>query len=88
MSKLLSLYSRSFERRPLLTLALTNGCLMALGDFSAQALATPALNATLPPYDYLRTARFLTYGAAWGPLSGMWNVRRFSAQPAAASWTR
>lgn len=38
MSSLLRTYTRSFERRPYLTLCVANGILMSVGDISAQML--------------------------------------------------
>lgn len=38
MSSLLRTYTRSFERRPYITLCVANGILMSVGDISAQML--------------------------------------------------
>lgn len=73
-SKMLRLYSKSFERSPYLTLLCTNALLMGLGDISAQTMhsfnASPELLSQA--FDYERTMRYCTYGAAIGPLGGRW----------------
>jgi len=48
MSKLLRVYTRSFERNPSLTLLVANGTLMSLGDLGAQALAMSVCPSLLP----------------------------------------
>ncbi|GAA5826174.1 hypothetical protein JCM5353_003833 [Sporobolomyces roseus] len=71
MSKLLRVYTRSFERNPSLTLLVANGTLMSLGDLGAQALA---MSSGVPfAYDATRTLRFAMFGASMGPLAGAWN---------------
>ncbi|GAA6061144.1 hypothetical protein JCM10212_001744 [Sporobolomyces blumeae] len=71
MSKLLRVYTRSFERKPYLTLLIANGTLMSIGDLGAQALA---MSSGVPfAYDAARTLRFAIFGASMGPLAGAWN---------------
>ncbi|GAA6020519.1 hypothetical protein JCM11491_001383 [Sporobolomyces phaffii] len=71
MSKLLRLYSRSFERNPSVTLLAANSALMTLGDLGAQALV---MSSGVPfSYDAARTLRFAVFGASMGPLAGVWN---------------
>ncbi|KAM0750768.1 hypothetical protein T439DRAFT_325825 [Meredithblackwellia eburnea MCA 4105] len=69
---LLNTYTRNFERRPYLTLFITNGVLMALGDCCAQTIFSGSASAGLP-YDIERTLRFLIFGSSVGPLAGAWN---------------
>lgn len=71
MSALLRVYSRSFERRPYLTLCIANGLLMSLGDCSAQVMGLS--NGMQMAYDLERTSRFAIFGASMGPLGGAWN---------------
>ena len=70
-----SFYRRSFERRPWLTLAITNGGLTLLADVLAQSVEriTRTDLAPQPDWDYARSARFLTYGTAMGPFLAEWN---------------
>ncbi|KAL1740556.1 hypothetical protein HDZ31DRAFT_47264 [Schizophyllum fasciatum] len=69
-------YLRSFEARPNVTLAITGGCMQALGD----AVAQITQNVTRKPheerlaYDPLRTLRFFVFGFATSPLIGKWNL--------------
>ncbi|GAA5907140.1 Mpv17/PMP22 family protein [Sporobolomyces salmoneus] len=69
MSKLLRIYTRSFERNPSLTLMIANSTLMSMGDIGAQALAM----SSGIDYDAARTLRFAVFGASMGPLAGVWN---------------
>ncbi|BGP41145.1 hypothetical protein JCM10450v2_005177 [Rhodotorula kratochvilovae] len=71
MSALLRTYSRSFERRPYLTLCVANGLLMSIGDVSAQIIGL-STGASLA-FDVERTMRFAVFGASMGPLGGAWN---------------
>lgn len=68
--RLLGAYTRSFDRSPWVTLMVTNGTLMALGDVSAQVLFS---GAGVSAYHAVRTMRFAVYGAAIGPVAGAWN---------------
>lgn len=71
MSALLRVYSRSFERRPYLTLCIANGLLMSIGDVSAQVMGLS--NGMQMAFDLERTSRFAMFGASMGPLGGAWN---------------
>ncbi|KAJ1734605.1 hypothetical protein LPJ61_000987 [Coemansia biformis] len=68
MLVLVKLWNRCAERRPLLTLSLTNGAMAGVGDAIAQRLAP----APAPAYDPWRTARFVTYGCLFGPVAFRW----------------
>lgn len=72
--RLLTAYTRSFERSPYVTLLVTNGVLMGFGDFSAQTLGSLAgISSGALGYDAVRTLRFAVFGASMGPLAGAWN---------------
>ncbi|KAL7337556.1 hypothetical protein BJY59DRAFT_717255 [Rhodotorula toruloides] len=81
MSSLLRTYTRSFERRPYITLCVANGILMSVGDISAQMLGLGCIvwavlggqQGLQPMYDLTRTLRFAVFGASMGPLGGAWN---------------
>ncbi|SGZ26427.1 BQ5605_C024g09912 [Microbotryum silenes-dioicae] len=78
MSALMRAYTRSFERRPYVTLLIANGLLMSLGDGAAQSLAmltasSPDASAEVLAFDFARTFRFAFFGASMGPLAGAWN---------------
>ncbi|SCV70514.1 BQ2448_1908 [Microbotryum intermedium] len=78
MSSLMRAYTRSFERRPYVTLLIANGLLMSLGDGAAQSLAmltapAPDASAELLAFDFSRAFRFAFFGASMGPLAGAWN---------------
>ncbi|KAJ2380287.1 hypothetical protein H4S02_006755 [Coemansia sp. RSA 2611] len=86
MASLRQFWSRWANRRPLLTLSLTNGVMGAIGDAIAQSIApspSPPLPQTdkamlaghdgrRPPYDFARTARFFVYGCMFGPVAYRW----------------
>ncbi|KAJ7071241.1 hypothetical protein C8F01DRAFT_1109670 [Mycena amicta] len=69
-------YQSSFEAHPNKTLALTGGCLNALGDLVAQGNQ----NLTRKPHeqpqswDAVRTLRFFVFGASISPFLGRWNA--------------
>ncbi|KAJ2806758.1 hypothetical protein H4R20_001565 [Coemansia guatemalensis] len=76
------------NRRPLLTLSLTNGAICGIGDTIAQLVApppalfqhaepsktTPSKIGSAPVQDYSlwRTFRFCIYGCAFGPVAHKW----------------
>ncbi|KAJ7275262.1 hypothetical protein B0H12DRAFT_1086469 [Mycena haematopus] len=69
-------YQYSFDTRPHTTLAVTGGCLNALGDVVAQVshniLRKP--HDERKSYDPLRTLRFFVFGASISPFLGRWNT--------------
>lgn len=65
-------YQQSFNTRPNITLALTGGCLNALGDIVAQ-VAQNATDRQHERFDVPRTLRFFFFGLAISPLIGRWN---------------
>ncbi|KAJ7169660.1 hypothetical protein C8R46DRAFT_1089559 [Mycena filopes] len=69
-------YQTSFDARPHTTLAITGGCLNALGDIVAQVshnvLRKP--HEERAAYDPTRTLRFFVFGASISPFIGRWNV--------------
>ncbi|EDR15444.1 uncharacterized protein LACBIDRAFT_227871 [Laccaria bicolor S238N-H82] len=69
-------YQHSFDTHPNSTLAITGGCLNALGDFVAQ-ISQKALrkeqHGGYEPYDFLRTLRFFCFGFTISPFMGRWN---------------
>ncbi|KAF7339839.1 Vacuolar membrane protein [Mycena venus] len=68
-------YQYSFDTRPHTTLAVTGGCLNALGDVVAQVshniLRQP--HDERKPFDPTRTLRFFVFGASISPFLGRWN---------------
>ncbi|KAF8649834.1 hypothetical protein AX16_005598 [Volvariella volvacea WC 439] len=69
-------YQQSFHTRPNITLAITGGCLNALGDAVAQVtqkLSGKRLDDNYSGYDVPRTLRYFCYGVAISPLIGRWN---------------
>ncbi|KAJ7932626.1 hypothetical protein B0H13DRAFT_1956227 [Mycena leptocephala] len=69
-------YQASFDTRPHTTLAVTGGCLNALGDVVAQVshniLRKP--HDDYVPFDPIRTSRFFVFGATISPFLGRWNT--------------
>ncbi|KAH9487139.1 Protein SYM1 [Psilocybe cubensis] len=76
-------YQHSFDTHPYSTLAVTGGCLNALGDVVAQVAQRTVGRGEkedVPKYDVTRTARFFAYGVMISPFMGRWNLfleRRF-----------
>ncbi|PPQ90429.1 hypothetical protein CVT25_014947 [Psilocybe cyanescens] len=76
-------YMHSFDSHPYSTLAVTGGCLNALGDVVAQVAQRTVgkgEHEEVPRYDVTRTARFFAYGVMISPFMGRWNIfleRRF-----------
>ncbi|KDR84774.1 hypothetical protein GALMADRAFT_233120 [Galerina marginata CBS 339.88] len=79
-------YQHSFDSHPNTTLAVTGGCLNALGDAVAQ-VSQNALKKEKHEdfrYDVARTMRFFCFGFAISPVMGRWNgvlERRFPLRP-------
>jgi len=76
-------YRHSFRAYPNWTLAITGGCLSAVGDAVAQ-LTQNAMGGKdhedRQLFDIARTTRFFCYGLAMSPIMGRWNFfleRRF-----------
>ncbi|TFK41378.1 hypothetical protein BDQ12DRAFT_626793 [Crucibulum laeve] len=72
-------YQLSFDARPHSTLAVTGGCLNALGDFVAQVSSNVVClgreeHEKRQPYDYVRTMRFFAFGVMISPMMGRWNT--------------
>ncbi|KAI9494699.1 hypothetical protein BDB00DRAFT_726822, partial [Zychaea mexicana] len=80
-------YNRSYNKRPIITLCITNGILGALSDGLAQAITyrdkhTKQLPERLrqhedqwppqPAYDGMRTSRFALYNVCVAPFVGKW----------------
>lgn len=76
MFKFGTAWNRWASRRPLLTLALTNGAMGGAGDIIAQSLtmntATKEDGAFNRRYDPWRTVRFFVYGCAFAPVAFKW----------------
>ena len=79
-------YARNFERRPWVTLAVTNGALGVLADGVAQSLERVSVTQqrerdpkSAPPesgneaWDWERSGRFLAFGVGMAPLLAEWN---------------
>jgi len=68
-------YQHSFETHPNTTLAITGGCLNALGDFVAQVSQNTwrKEHEEYRRYDFARSLRFFCYGFTISPLMGRWN---------------
>lgn len=67
-------YTTNFDRRPVVTLSITNGVLNTIADAlaqSSQIMLTPS-HLPSPVYDPVRTLRFAVFGAALGPIIGAW----------------
>ncbi|KAJ2767382.1 hypothetical protein IWQ57_003971 [Coemansia nantahalensis] len=94
MSALVRLWNHYAERRPLLTLSLTNGAMAGAGDAIAQLLAPAQASGsqrTAQAYDPWRTARFGAFGCLFGPVAFRWYSlldRRFPLPAKAAAWAR
>ncbi|ABN66872.2 predicted protein [Scheffersomyces stipitis CBS 6054] len=72
MSSILRWYNQLLLRRPLLTNMISTGFLFGSGDFLAQRLFPPQ-DGEIPPYDYLRTLRAVTYGSiVFAPIGDRW----------------
>ncbi|KAJ7630719.1 hypothetical protein FB45DRAFT_916372 [Roridomyces roridus] len=69
-------YQTSFDSRPHTTLAVTGGCLNALGDIVAQWTQniTRKPHDKYAPFDGIRTLRFFVFGASISPFLGRWNT--------------
>ncbi|KAG2023873.1 hypothetical protein CC2G_001480 [Coprinopsis cinerea AmutBmut pab1-1] len=71
-------YQHSFDTHPNVTLAVTGGCLNALGDCVAQVsertMGTRKETDQYRAYDIARTFRFFCYGFAISPFLGRWNA--------------
>ncbi|KAI8322041.1 hypothetical protein GQ54DRAFT_304350 [Martensiomyces pterosporus] len=71
-------WNRSAAKRPLLTLALTNGVMGATGDILAQYISPPppaaadAKKTFSSQYNPWRTARFFAYGCMFAPVAHRW----------------
>jgi len=79
-------YQHSFHAYPNWTLAITGGCLSAVGDVVAQ-LTQNAMGSKDPEdrplFDIERTTRFFCFGLAMSPIMGRWNIfleRRFPSR--------
>ncbi|KAF8898366.1 hypothetical protein BD779DRAFT_1666232 [Infundibulicybe gibba] len=68
-------YQQSFDTHPNATLAITGGCLNALGDMVAQMTQNfdTKEHEIHPRYDLTRTLRFFCFGITISPLIGRWN---------------
>ncbi|KAJ6509310.1 hypothetical protein C8R47DRAFT_17869 [Mycena vitilis] len=69
-------YQSSFDARPNATLAVTGGCLNALGDIVAQTSHNilQKEHDERAPFDPTRTLRFFVFGATISPFLGRWNT--------------
>ncbi|KAJ7655044.1 hypothetical protein DFH06DRAFT_1201429 [Mycena polygramma] len=69
-------YQSSFDARPNATLAVTGGCLNALGDIVAQTSHNILRKEhdERAPFDPTRTLRFFVFGATISPFLGRWNT--------------
>ncbi|KIM48421.1 hypothetical protein M413DRAFT_440149 [Hebeloma cylindrosporum] len=69
-------YQHSFDSHPNTTLAITGGCLNALGDVVAQVTQNTFGDdqGEWKRYDLARTARFFCFGFTISPLMGRWNT--------------
>ncbi|KAK7064409.1 vacuolar membrane protein [Favolaschia claudopus] len=69
-------YQTSFDSRPHTTLAVTGGCLNALGDAVAQISGNIRKNPhdERKPFDVSRSLRFFVFGASISPFLGRWNA--------------
>jgi len=69
-------YQHSFDSHPNTTLAITGGCLNALGDIVAQITQNTFGDDQdeRKRYDIARTARFFCFGFTISPVMGRWNT--------------
>lgn len=87
--RLTRFYTSNFERRPVITLCITNCILSTFGDACAQLIPIlgAAAGAPVPAWDLDRTLRFAMFGFSLGPLIEKWNrflEYRFPLRPTAA----
>jgi len=81
-------YTSNFDRRPVITLCVTNATLNTIGDACAQLIPimSAAAGAPIPDWDFARTLRFAMFGFSLGPLIEKWNrflENRFPLRPVA-----
>ncbi|KAK9899617.1 hypothetical protein P389DRAFT_139857 [Cystobasidium minutum MCA 4210] len=86
--KLTRFYTANFERRPVITLCVTNSLLSTIGDAAAQLIPiiVTAHGAPVPSWDIDRTLRFAMFGFSIGPMIEKWNrflEYRFPLRPVA-----
>ncbi|KAJ2157410.1 hypothetical protein GGF46_004534 [Coemansia sp. RSA 552] len=66
-----NVWARWAQKRPLLTISLTNGAMGGIGDALAQSAAAAQPDGALQ-YNPLRTLRFFAYGCMFGPVAYKW----------------
>lgn len=73
---LLAAWTKLAEKRPLLTLSVTNGVLGGVGDLLAQSIEHRDIKRRPAhgqfKWDFIRTLRFIGWGAACGPIFYKW----------------